>query len=777
VCPPTNHCPVVCAAAAGHRYFGATPYLHSWWDAAAGGWLTLFGSMGDTPHLTAAPPQPETPTAASREDTGSSTSTSSSSSNAAAWCPACAHCPDQQAGSGSGPTCPALPTPCRRLNASRLVASTTTTTSSSSSQQGEQGVTGALKGALAAAGQQQKVAAMSEVAAAGDNIPAAARAPTTPDAQVPVARAGWDELTVLLMGADPATLSAAGDRIRSVLQQAASAAGLGLPCPFVNTMPIPGPVFGSALGTTPTSSYFTLLLRNILPAAHPGAAAGFRRYAGAQPWGVWRLSPQEPTLLQQLQADLGATSRGRDSSSVAAFGGGQLAPALQQLAGTSSSSSNPARSVASAAAAAIRRRMAGGLSLEAEASPQPSFPLPDLLPRTPGPSDSSSTGGSSPRCEAAAPEASSSETSTADAGRRLHQEAPGAGVDPSAGQVDPAPQQQQPAVEGGQQTANTTAADVPPEQSGQQEQQAPPPEANTTTAVSPSPPAGPDPAPASPDPPPAADTPPSRPPPQPEEVAAAGGPPGPGLPSLDAWSSILASGLLPGGPRAAAAAARGITLGDLGPDPTLRAAQGEAGPVPADGGDAEKVEQWKDSSSSSSVSPSSPLGAASWGASWGLPSLDFLLPRATSTSNTSSGDGSTPTPLAQLASIAAAAASTTASALTSRAALAAAAWRVSPAARDPATSSSSNGSLDGCTLPGSSPGVSRPPPEQLLAPAVDLLVGRLAAAAQRNGAAVAHGVGSGAALELAGGLDWGGDCLAARVDLCNGEAAAAGTDT
>jgi hypothetical protein len=616
-------------------------------------------------------------------------------------------------------------------------------------------VTGALAAALTAAGQQQQqVAAMSDTDTPG---------PATPAAGAPSRRSGWDELTVVLMGADPATLAAAAGRMNKLLQSAAAAAGLNLPCPLINTLPIPGPVFGPGLGTTATSSYFTLLLRSILPAADPTAAAGFRRYAGAQPWRVWRLSPVGPSLVQQLLGDLGeVSSRGRgDSSRVTAFEGGQLAPALQQLAGGRNSSSNPARSVASAAAAAIRRRMPGGQLLEAGEMAQPGFPLPDLLPRTPEPLSSSS----SPRCEvppapepAPGPEsvASSSEAMVAGARRRLQQEAPGAEGPPSTEQVEPGPQQQQQPVDATVQEANTTAAEVPP---GSPEQQAVPPEANTTQAVGPSP---------SPEPAPAETPETATPPPQPEKVAAAaGGPPGPGLPSLDAWSSILGSGLLPGGPRAAAAAARGITLVDLGPDPTLRAAQGEGGAAaaPANERTSAGVQEWRDSNRSGP----SPRPTAGWGASWGLPSLAFLMPRATSSSNTTSGEGSTPPPLAQLAGIAAAAASTTASALASRAALAAAAWQASPAASDAVTSNSTGEPADGCTLPGAAPGGPRPPPEQLLAPALDLLVGRLAAAAEREGAAVAHSLGAGAALELAGGLDWGGDCLAARVDLCNGE--------
>jgi hypothetical protein len=56
---------------------------------------------------------------------------------------------------------------------------------------------------------------------------------------------------------------------------------------------------------------------------------------------------------------------------------------------------------------------------------------------------------------------------------------------------------------------------------------------------------------------------------------------------------------------------------------------------------------------------------------------------------------------------------------------------------------------------------------ELTAP-LDALIDALAATAATKGYVVAHAIGAGAPLELMG-VDWGADCVARRLDGCNGD--------
>ena len=52
-------------------------------------------------------------------------------------------------------------------------------------------------------------------------------------------------------------------------------------------------------------------------------------------------------------------------------------------------------------------------------------------------------------------------------------------------------------------------------------------------------------------------------------------------------------------------------------------------------------------------------------------------------------------------------------------------------------------------------------------PAYDFLIGRISLAASRERVRVAHALGSAPPFDLLG-IDWGVDCVARRLDFCNG---------
>ncbi|KAI8475020.1 MAG: hypothetical protein J3K34DRAFT_456463 [Monoraphidium minutum] len=113
----------------------------------------------------------------------------------------------------------------------------------------------------------------------------------------------FDGFFAVVMGADPSAVA----RARAALAAAAARASPPPPPPgggaappaaaaprldaFINELPIPGPVFGAALGLDPGSSYYMLLLRSIVGGAGPGALGQFRAFSAAGALRAWRLTP------------------------------------------------------------------------------------------------------------------------------------------------------------------------------------------------------------------------------------------------------------------------------------------------------------------------------------------------------------------------------------------------------------------------------------------------------------------------------------------------------
>ena len=112
----------------------------------------------------------------------------------------------------------------------------------------------------------------------------------------------FDSFFAVVMSASPATARAAANALNAAAaagaaNNASRLAGAAAPraaalAPFVNELPIPGPLFGERLGLSPTSAYAMLLLRATVGGAGPGAPAAFRGYTAAAPLRAWRLTPR-----------------------------------------------------------------------------------------------------------------------------------------------------------------------------------------------------------------------------------------------------------------------------------------------------------------------------------------------------------------------------------------------------------------------------------------------------------------------------------------------------
>lgn len=113
----------------------------------------------------------------------------------------------------------------------------------------------------------------------------------------------FDSFMVVVMGANPATVDMAVAIIQEGMAAGAAKASVALPSAFINTLRIPGPKFGDAIGLDPTDNYYMLMLRNILPPGRPSHNI-FTSYVASQPLQVWRLTPSTASPQQQLLGGL-----------------------------------------------------------------------------------------------------------------------------------------------------------------------------------------------------------------------------------------------------------------------------------------------------------------------------------------------------------------------------------------------------------------------------------------------------------------------------------------
>ncbi|GBF96219.1 hypothetical protein Rsub_08764 [Raphidocelis subcapitata] len=108
----------------------------------------------------------------------------------------------------------------------------------------------------------------------------------------------FDGFFVVAMGASPAAVAAARAAVADALAAAGAnatvaAAAAAAAAAGVGELPIPGPIFGEALGLAPTGNYMMLLLRCIVGGAGQGAFERFRSYAAADALRAWRLTPRD----------------------------------------------------------------------------------------------------------------------------------------------------------------------------------------------------------------------------------------------------------------------------------------------------------------------------------------------------------------------------------------------------------------------------------------------------------------------------------------------------
>jgi hypothetical protein len=197
---------------AASRYFGATPYLYYAHDAAAGDWLSVFGSMGDTFSVVRTP-------AAARAN----------QAPALAGTPAAAA--QQQPGGGA------------RLPADQAAAAGG---AAGGPAAGDQALQVRLNTAQLRVPEQPVLAALFGGGSDGSASPAAADLaappPAAPDQQqVPPQAAAFDAFTVFLMGANPVSVAAAAEAIHTAVQAAAARTGLRAPEPsYMNVLTVPG---------------------------------------------------------------------------------------------------------------------------------------------------------------------------------------------------------------------------------------------------------------------------------------------------------------------------------------------------------------------------------------------------------------------------------------------------------------------------------------------------------------------------------------------------------
>jgi hypothetical protein len=134
---------------------------------------------------------------------------------------------------------------------------------------------------------------------------------------------------------------------------------------YINILPVPGPYFSSNIGLEPTSSYYSLLVRNVAPSGEQGPAA-FRAYTEHPHLAAWRLTPVNSSSSLQLSADVSSSAA---EPAVNSFDGSK------DNSGMSSSPGNAAVKLPTNATPQAGNHWESSIV-------KPQFPLPEVISRS-----------------------------------------------------------------------------------------------------------------------------------------------------------------------------------------------------------------------------------------------------------------------------------------------------------------------------------------------------------------------------------------------------------